>query len=411
MPSIEELVGAGLEGGEPTHFLDETEEFGRVTVIFEAGMKCEPKRLYSRYDSSRYIIEWIDEIPDKVTDQAYGYGDAWKEYALLLRTNLEQGEHRLYSIIIQSPLLKSKLNLIFDDYPGFFIGENKSSIIEAPFTPFVHCWDAFTKSCDEKSETGIHMQLLRSALEPELQGSFSTIKEFQSHGMIRFDQLWMIFKPGSFVFSEHSGIERIYKLAGLSFAMAQTIPASFWTSRDRHSQNIYLNAGTLTEQAIFSANKRSAEMEQTELTEDLLMICCSTVRGLRVNFQVDLLRDIEWNADAFESLALPGNHKELLLAFAQTQGDSAVQFDDVIEGKGKGMVVLLEGPPGLGKTLTVESFFLQHLEYFEGTIFLTTNRVECIDPAFESRIHLSLSYPELTRELRHKIWKNFQTGF
>jgi hypothetical protein len=32
------------------------------------------------------------------------------------------------------------------------------------------------------------------------------------------------------------------------------------------SQNIYLNAGTLTEQAIFGANKRSAEMEQTELT-------------------------------------------------------------------------------------------------------------------------------------------------
>ena len=211
MPSIEEFVDAGLEGGEPTHFLDETEESGRVTVVFEAGMKCEPKRLYPKYDSSRYV-EWVDEIPDKVTDQAYGYSDAWKEYALLLRTNLEQGEHRLHSIIIQSPLLKSKLNLIFDDYPGFFIGENKSSIIEAPFAPFVHCWDAFTKSCDEKSETGKHMQLLRSALEPELQGSFSTIKEFQSRGMIRFDQLWMIFKPGSFVFSEHSGIERTYKL-------------------------------------------------------------------------------------------------------------------------------------------------------------------------------------------------------
>jgi hypothetical protein len=75
MPRIEELVGAGLEGGEPTHFLDETEEVGRVTVIFEARMKCEPKRLYPRYDSSRYV-EWVDEIPDKVTDQAYGYGDA-----------------------------------------------------------------------------------------------------------------------------------------------------------------------------------------------------------------------------------------------------------------------------------------------------------------------------------------------
>jgi hypothetical protein len=75
MPSIEEFVDADLEGGEPTHFLDETEESGRVTVVFEAGMKCEPKRLYPKYDSSRYV-EWVDEIPDKVTDQAYGYGDA-----------------------------------------------------------------------------------------------------------------------------------------------------------------------------------------------------------------------------------------------------------------------------------------------------------------------------------------------
>jgi hypothetical protein len=53
-----------------------------------------------------------------------------------------------------------------------------------------------------------------------------------------------------------------------------------------------------------------------------------------VHFRIDSLREIEWNANAFESLALPGNQKELLLAFAQTQGDSAAQFDDVIEGKG-----------------------------------------------------------------------------
>jgi hypothetical protein len=108
--------------------------------------------------------------------------------------------------------VEAELNSIFDDYPGFFIGEDKSSI-EAPFKPFIHCWDAFTQACNDESETGKHMQLLRSVLEPELQESFSIIKEFQSHGMIRFDQLWMIFKPGSFVFSEYSGIERIYKLS------------------------------------------------------------------------------------------------------------------------------------------------------------------------------------------------------
>ena len=47
------------------------------------------------------------------------------------------------------------------------------------------------------------------------------------------------------------------------------------------------------------------------------------------------------------------------------------------------------------------------LEYYEGTIFLTTNRVECIDPAFESRIHLSMPYPDLSVDSRRKVWKGF----
>jgi ATP-dependent 26S proteasome regulatory subunit len=51
--------------------------------------------------------------------------------------------------------------------------------------------------------------------------------------------------------------------------------------------------------------------------------------------------------------------------------------------------------------------FLQQLEYFEGTIFMTTNRVDCIDPAFESRIHLSLTYPTLTEELRRNVFTSF----
>jgi ATP-dependent 26S proteasome regulatory subunit len=40
-------------------------------------------------------------------------------------------------------------------------------------------------------------------------------------------------------------------------------------------------------------------------------------------------------------------------------------------------------------------------------MFLTTNRVETIDHAFESRIHLTLSYSELNVESRRKVWTNF----
>ncbi|PYH44104.1 ATP-binding protein [Aspergillus saccharolyticus JOP 1030-1] len=53
------------------------------------------------------------------------------------------------------------------------------------------------------------------------------------------------------------------------------------------------------------------------------------------------------------------------------------------------------------------SIFLRLLEYYEGILFLTTNRAEQIDPAFESRIHISIRYPELNRSSRRQIWKQF----
>ena len=48
--------------------------------------------------------------------------------------------------------------------------------------------------------------------------------------------------------------------------------------------------------------------------------------------------------------------------------------------------------------------FLRILEYYKGVLFLTTNRVSTFDPAFESRIHLKLHYPDLNVTARKAIW-------
>ncbi|CAN9446305.1 unnamed protein product [Alternaria alternata] len=47
---------------------------------------------------------------------------------------------------------------------------------------------------------------------------------------------------------------------------------------------------------------------------------------------------------------------------------------------------------------------LRLLEYHSGILFLTTNRVRNLDPAFESRITLALRYNHLTPEARAQIW-------
>ena len=52
------------------------------------------------------------------------------------------------------------------------------------------------------------------------------------------------------------------------------------------------------------------------------------------------------------------------------------------------------------------SVFLRKLEYCEGIMFLTTNRVSDFDEAILSRIHLMLKYQELDVGVRSQIWKH-----
>jgi SpoVK/Ycf46/Vps4 family AAA+-type ATPase len=53
------------------------------------------------------------------------------------------------------------------------------------------------------------------------------------------------------------------------------------------------------------------------------------------------------------------------------------------------------------------SVFLRELEYFDGILFLTTNRIGSIDEAFRSRIHVTLGLPILDQDSRREIWKIF----
>ncbi|KAI9690886.1 MAG: hypothetical protein M1822_008506 [Bathelium mastoideum] len=97
------------------------------------------------------------------------------------------------------------------------------------------------------------------------------------------------------------------------------------------------------------------------LREDEYRLCSPFVRGYCLTsktwatFHVEQVADIEWDDEAFERLVLPHDHKELILAFAESQLSHKDGFDDIISGKGQGIIMLLSGEPGVGKTLTAES--------------------------------------------------------
>ncbi len=56
---------------------------------------------------------------------------------------------------------------------------------------------------------------------------------------------------------------------------------------------------------------------------------------------------------------------------------------------------------------SASTLFLIYHRYFRGILFLTTNRVRVFDEAFQSRIHVSLRYHDLTADSRRKIWIAF----
>ncbi|KIV80909.1 hypothetical protein PV11_08375 [Exophiala sideris] len=217
-----------------------------------------------------------------------------------------------------------------------------------------------------------------------------------------------------------------------------------------------------------------------EFTSEELLVASPVVLGfafaekLWLEFKVSAISEVVYNDEAFDSLVLPENQKSLVKALVSShafQGHKSI--DDIISGKGRGLVAVLHGPPGTGKTLTAEgiadllkrplymvsagdlgteatrlekelqnvldvahswgaillldeadvflqersihdihrnalvSIFLRLLEYFQGILFLTTNRVETFDSAFVSRIHLSLRFQPLTTKAKKTVWKLF----
>lgn len=95
-----------------------------------------------------------------------------------------------------------------------------------------------------------------------------------------------------------------------------------------------------------------------KLTEDDFIICDYTIPGFCFTtkrwytLQVNLIQDIEFNSEAFGSLLLPEHQKKMIHSLVKVHTSNGTGFDDLIKGKGKGMVFLLHGVPGTGKTLT-----------------------------------------------------------
>ncbi|KAJ5965533.1 hypothetical protein N7481_012247, partial [Penicillium waksmanii] len=192
------------------------------------------------------------------------------------------------------------------------------------------------------------------------------------------------------------------------------------------------------------------------------------------------LRLVADQGEQFKNVFIAKEHKKMINAVVDSHFERkdierdpkmANMSQDIIQNKGRGLVILLHGVPGVGKTSTAEavanakkkplftitcgdlgfspsevesslkeifrlahlwdcvllmdeadvflsqrstwdlkrnalvSVFLRILEYYNGILFLTTNRVGTLDEAFKSRIHVILYYPPLSKNQTEGIWR------
>ncbi|KAH9903157.1 P-loop containing nucleoside triphosphate hydrolase protein [Cubamyces lactineus] len=104
---------------------------------------------------------------------------------------------------------------------------------------------------------------------------------------------------------------------------------------------------------------RAPQTDEPVSTEDV-MIAPSVVYGFNLTdkmwleFNIEKVQPIVWNNEAFANLVLPADRKLSLQSLVEAHNGDPV-FDDFVQNKGRGLVVNLFGPPGVGKTLSAEA--------------------------------------------------------
>lgn len=427
----------------------------KLKAIEQGEMQAELKHIDRKYTKQGHVYysETVDEvIPEQI--------NWWSKFAICMVRYISNGQPshvQKVSLQVNSPHLKAILKATVKEFPGVSF-QTKDITIDAPYRVLFHCrhdLEHAGRDLESGSEAAEHLNLLLAFIREQFKETIEESDNLLEQGLIDYQYLWTIFRPGTTIYAPisgqpraftlnsygyscdppalnltleyvdfdgkslgtrttghripaFSGAERINKLsaypiswhpnvdgmrmklidrgrrfeslAGMSFHCYNGVGiehGALGPSKYNVTGRVVIDTKTvhrLKANLSFSVTpfkpneemrpKRrhiGAEAEDGEtfdlvpavrleldlLTEEQCLRASAMTRGFSFtekkwfDFFVDLLSSADWNPDCFDQLVLPNAQKQLVRALVTTHTQQHPDFDDIIKGKGRGLIMVI----------------------------------------------------------------------
>ncbi|KAH8691858.1 P-loop containing nucleoside triphosphate hydrolase protein [Talaromyces proteolyticus] len=345
------------------------------------------------------------------------------EFVFVIRKRIDRNTSEVTDYIdIKSPGLRDILRMVLKDIRTAGLESEKPATEQNllyHFLPDLKDYAGRNSENEVLTDTELHLNLLIQHLEDAYQSISDQLDSLLSHGKITWDLLSALFKPGTLVF-----------MVCPSTGLPRCVRYNFGEEKR-----------TVRNGPCFHINSQYFDFDGDAFGE----------------FAVEYIEDIKFSDSAFDMLTIPEDKKKVIKSLTESRVSATNEagFDDIIVGKGQGIIICLHGPPGTGKTLTAEAMaerlqrplysvsagdlstnaeeldvqltrafriasdwkalernrlvatFLRTMEYYNGIFFLTTNMLENFDEAILDRIQLNLRYDNLNPSARRKVFEHF----
>ncbi|KAK3947466.1 P-loop containing nucleoside triphosphate hydrolase protein [Pseudoneurospora amorphoporcata] len=265
--------------------------------------------------------------------------------------------------------------------------------LESPFQMLIHHWDDLDAQRRQTSDYDVrsHLNLLFDFMESELGPDYQRLQAMWQKGHITYETLWSIFKPGSLLITFEDGHPWLLRCLRTGYDVCTNKGPvchvygeytdfdgkTFGNATEEFEirQKVSLNGlhpGPISQLPIFPVaywTKDETKMDELKRRLHIRGEAFKEIGGVALRYYHGMAKylkepprsyyhpPLEGSAGlwiGFTSLLLPNAQKRILRALVENHIFPDNARDEDMQ-KGKGLVRLLHGSPGSGKTMTAET--------------------------------------------------------